>query len=280
MSINFSNNIASFYDHDLGPVIFDPYASDFSSRFEEVATYMKQQRNGPINVLELACGTGRLTKQLLPLLGDGDKLVATDISEGMLNVGKTVLQTVESKGASLICQTEDMLSLSFQDGSFDIVIAQFGCMLCGDPLKAFEESRRVLTVGGKFMFSVWAPTDRCKVFQIAAQVPLELSLFNETLKADPDTPTKIQSISDKASCLGDAAAVQSQLTSKGYGDISVSSVEVTITDTDNLAHGLAYGSPFAMMIADDKRDDYRAGLKSKYGEQITLEALVYVATAV
>ena len=68
----FVGSIPENYDRYLGPVLFDPYAADLVSRL-----------NVPENasVLELACGTGIVTRSLRDRLGLEAKLVATDLRE-------------------------------------------------------------------------------------------------------------------------------------------------------------------------------------------------------
>ncbi len=69
---NFDGEIPRNYDHYLGPVMFDPYADDLSCRVAAVSVK---------DVLELACGTGILTRHLLQHLPPATHIVATDLSE-------------------------------------------------------------------------------------------------------------------------------------------------------------------------------------------------------
>ena len=72
---NFSGSIPELYDRYLGPVMFEPYAADLARRVADCA-------DGP--VLEMACGTGILTRQLRTHLVPTVPLVATDLSQPML----------------------------------------------------------------------------------------------------------------------------------------------------------------------------------------------------
>jgi len=49
---------------------------------------------------------------------------------------------------------------SFSDESFDVVVCQFGAMFFPDKPKAFSEAKRVLRLGGAFIFNVWDTIDQ------------------------------------------------------------------------------------------------------------------------
>jgi len=141
-TISFSDNIAGRYEELLGPFIFEPFAVELAERVRDVPAR---------DVLELACGTGRLTRQLAAGLAAGVRLTATDINEEMLAVAKESLAEEEVNWA-----VADMMALPFGDGAFDLVVAQFGMMFAPDAAKAFGEVRRVLRQGGRFVFNTWA----------------------------------------------------------------------------------------------------------------------------
>ena len=71
----FDGSIPENYDRYLGPVLFQPFAIDLASRLNT---------DTAVDVLELACGTGILTRQLRRRLPVAARLVATDLNEGML----------------------------------------------------------------------------------------------------------------------------------------------------------------------------------------------------
>src|SRR5437016_4922656 len=71
----FSGSIPAAYDRYLGPIFFQPYAEDLAARLQVEETG---------SVLELACGTGILTRALRTHLPSTAKLTATDLNEPML----------------------------------------------------------------------------------------------------------------------------------------------------------------------------------------------------
>ena len=165
--IVFSGSIPDIYDTYLVPLIFQPYATDLATRLASRA---------PRRVLELAAGTGVVTRMLASTLPAPVAIVSTDLNQPMLDHASAIgaAQAVEWRQA-------DAMELPFADSTFDAVVCQFGVMFFPDKPKAFSEARRVLMPGGVFMFNVW---DRIVDNEFADTVTTALeSLF-------PDDPPR------------------------------------------------------------------------------------------
>jgi ubiquinone/menaquinone biosynthesis C-methylase UbiE len=137
----FNASVAGHYDKYSGPVFFEPYALEIAARID------------PSNVdtaVEIACGTGRVTNHLRSRLKPSAKLVATDISQDMLEVAKEKLhdQLVE-------WQVVDAQNLPFEDSSIDLIVCAFGYMFLPDKVTGFAAAYRVLRPGGKLLFTTW-----------------------------------------------------------------------------------------------------------------------------
>jgi SAM-dependent methyltransferase len=137
----FSGSIPTLYETYLVPLIFESYATDLVNRLAS---------RSPTRVLEIAAGTGVVTRRLASGLPERISIVATDLNQAMLDhaVALGAARPVEWRQA-------DALQLPFPDGAFDAVVCQFGVMFFPDKSKAFSEARRVLRPGGAFIFSVW-----------------------------------------------------------------------------------------------------------------------------
>src|SRR5512147_329568 len=157
----FAGSVPKLYASPLVPLIFEPYAVDLVSRLAS---------KSPRRVLEIACGTGVVTRRLAAVLPENAAIVATDLSQAMLDEASAAgtQRPVEWRPA-------DAMQLPFADGSFDAVVCQFGVMFFPDKAKAFSEVRRVLAPGGTFFFNVW---DRLEDNELADTVTTALaSLF-------------------------------------------------------------------------------------------------------
>src|SRR5437016_1361273 len=137
----FTGSIPKVYETYLVPLIFEPYAADIARRLAS---------RSPSRVLEIAAGTGVVTRALLSALPDRTAIVATDLNQAMLDEAIAIgtSRPVEWRQA-------DAMQLPFADGAFDAVVCQFGAMFFPDRSKAFAEARRVLRQRGVFIFNVW-----------------------------------------------------------------------------------------------------------------------------
>ena len=161
----FAGSIPKFYEEYLVPLIFEPYAGDLASRLASRKSARKLSR-----VLEIAAGTGVVTRRLASMLPADVSIVATDLNQPMLDTAAEMgtSRPVEWRAA-------DAMQLPFEDGAFDAVVCQFGVMFFPDKAKAFAEARRVLGPGGVLLFNVW---DRIEENEFADAVTTSLeSLF-------------------------------------------------------------------------------------------------------
>ena len=143
----FAGSVPAIYERYLGPFLFEPYALDLVSRL--------QDKKYP-DILEIACGTGRVTAHLARSVKH-DTLTATDLNPDMITIAKDVVKDVTVKW-----MPADAMQLPFEDDSFDLVVMQFGIMFFPDKEKGLKEAYRVLRHGGKLIFSTWNKVETVK----------------------------------------------------------------------------------------------------------------------
>jgi ubiquinone/menaquinone biosynthesis C-methylase UbiE len=141
----FSGSIPQLYERDLVPLIFQHYADDLALRVAAAR---------PRHVLEIAAGTGVLTRALAACLPAATAITATDLNPAMLEHAQRV-----GTARPVHWQTADAGQLQFDGATFDAVVAQFGVMFFPDKVHAFREVRRVLQSTGTWHFSVWGPIE-------------------------------------------------------------------------------------------------------------------------
>jgi ubiquinone/menaquinone biosynthesis C-methylase UbiE len=164
---HFAGSIPELYDQYMVPLIFERYAADLVQRLA----------SRPVTrVLEIAAGTGVVTRKLASVLHEDVAIIATDLNPAML-------ETAAAIGTSRPVQWRqaDAMQLPFANGMFDAVVCQFGVMFFPDKARAFAEVGRVLCPGGVFIFNVW---DRIEANEFADTVTTALaSVF-------PDDPPR------------------------------------------------------------------------------------------
>lgn len=139
----FTGSVAQFYERYMVPLIFEPYAVDLARRVAQAA---------PGRVLELAAGTGVVTRQLAVMLGASADIVATDLNPAMIDEAARI-----GTARPVEWRQVDATQLPFENAAFDAVVCQFGIMFFPDKPQACAEARRVLRPGGLFAFNAWGP---------------------------------------------------------------------------------------------------------------------------
>ena len=229
----FAGSIPKLYEEYLVPLIFEPYAADLANR---LALWR------PVRVLEIAAGTGVVTRRLASVLPEHASIVATDLNQAMLDQAAAVgtSRPVEWRQA-------DAMQLPFQDGEFDAVVCQFGVMFLPDKAKAFSQARRVLRAGGVFMFNVW---DHIDENEFAHTVTAALaSLF-------PEDPPRFLARTPHG--YHDVAAIQRDLRDGGFlGPADLSTVTACSRAASSRLPAVAYcqGTPLRNEI--ERRDKSR-----------------------
>lgn len=105
------------------------------------------------DVLDVACGTGFVTRQLADLVG-ADRVTGVDVNPGML----AVAQRVCPAGVTFVESSAG--AMPFPDGSFDVTVCQQGTQFFPDRVAALTELARVLRPGGLVAATVWnGPAD-------------------------------------------------------------------------------------------------------------------------
>jgi SAM-dependent methyltransferase len=151
----FAGSIPELYERLLVPMLFEPYAADLADR---VAAH------SPRRVLELAAGTGVVTRALAERLPADSSLVATDLNPPMLDMA-----AARGTARPVEWRQVDALQLPFDDGAFDLVACQFGVMFFPDKARAFSEARRVLAPGGRLIFNTWDRIEENDFPQVVTQ---------------------------------------------------------------------------------------------------------------
>ena len=217
----FAGTIPTHYESGLGPHLFVDYAADLARRVSA---------GKPGCVLEIAAGTGIVTRMLrdalpvtLPVWSR-----ATSTRPCWSSRDRSSAPTKKSNSCSA-----DAIALPFEDGTFDILVCQFGVMFFPDKDKSYREAYRVLASGGRYHFNVWDSFD----FNPFARISHETvgCFFPEdapTFFTVPFGYHRIDTI--KASLLG-----------AGFEDISVHVLKIgkTIPEARRLAQGLIFGNP-------------------------------------
>jgi ubiquinone/menaquinone biosynthesis C-methylase UbiE len=252
-----------FYDQGLGPVLFVDFAEDIARR-TAAAT--------PLRVLEVAAGTGIVSRRLRDVLSADAHLVVTDLNSAMLDVARAKFGPNEK----VDFQPSNALSLPFQDEGFDALICQFGVMFFPDKDKAYREAYRVLASGGHYVFSVW---------DAESHNPFAMLLKNIVARFCPVDPPRFVEVPFGYHQIDPIRDLLNSIGFIGF-NVSVVGMQKVVEDAYSLARGQIYGSPlvdeFRLRGVDAQRvvDAFTEMLLREFGSQPTrmpLRAIVFEA---
>lgn len=129
-----------------------------------------------IKVLELGCGTGELWKSNLDSIDKIEQLIIADFSSDMVEKTKSVIGNRDNVEYKIM----DIQNISFENETFDIVIANMLLHHVDDIDKALDEVNRVLKKGGIFY---------CATFGENGVVDYLASLFKNEINRELENKT-------------------------------------------------------------------------------------------
>jgi SAM-dependent methyltransferase len=217
-----ADDMAGAYERWLVPALFDPPAEELVARVVPLA---------PRDVLELAAGTGVVTRRLTAALPSA-AITATDLNAVMVEEG-------ERNAPGATWRQADAMDLPFEDGSFDVVVCQFGVMFFPDRPAALAEARRVLRPGGHLLVSSWDSIDRT-AFDDAVQAGAHLAF--------PDDPPRFLERTPHG--YHDPSRMEADARAGGFEDARAERcvLDGRSPSALDLARGLCFGSPLRAEI--------------------------------
>ena len=139
----FDQNPSELYERLLVPTKFLPWAEDL------VRLGNPQPGN---KVLDVACGTGTVTRLIPPYVGASGAVAGLDFDADRLEVAASLPLT---SGSVIEWKVGDACDLPFGDAEFEMVFCQQGLQFFPDKLEALKEMHRVLVTGGRLILGVW-----------------------------------------------------------------------------------------------------------------------------
>jgi ubiquinone/menaquinone biosynthesis C-methylase UbiE len=136
-------NAPEVYETELVPAIFEPWATLLVAK----AALREGER-----VLDVACGTGVVTRLVPPQVGITGQVIGLDLNPGMLARARL---SPPPDDPAVEWREGDAGALPFGAATFDVIFSQFGFQYFPDRHQAAREMYRVLKPEGRLIIMVW-----------------------------------------------------------------------------------------------------------------------------
>lgn len=248
----FSGSEAENYERYFVPAIGAPLAADLI----EAAALKDGER-----VLDVACGTGVVTRLAAERLGGSGRVAGTDVNPGMLEVARTA-----AAGQPIEWHEANAESLPHADGSFDTVLCQMGLQFMGNKLAALREMRRVLAPGGRAVLNLPGPA------------PKPMAAFADALARHIDP--KVASFVDLVFSLYEPGEVRELMDSAGFEDIDVQRATKTlrVPPPAKFLWEYIYSTPMAGVLAgfdEERRGALERDVCARWQEHATDDGMTF-----
>jgi ubiquinone/menaquinone biosynthesis C-methylase UbiE len=181
------------YEQHMVPAIFARWAPDLVAA--------ARPRPGE-RALDVACGTGAVTRLLAEHVAPNGQVVGLDLNAGMLEAARAATQ-----GLEIEWRQGSALSMPLPDSAFDVAVCQQGLQFFPDKTAALKEIHRVLVRNGRLAMSVFRSVQHAPGYRI-----LEEALARHIGSSRAALPPF---------SLGDAQVIKSLVAGAGFREVHV-----------------------------------------------------------
>jgi ubiquinone/menaquinone biosynthesis C-methylase UbiE len=240
----------------------DENAKHISERLVELAGVTAGSR-----VLDVAAGYGEPSLTAARVAGPEGKVVASDISAGMLAYGR---ERAAAEGLDNIEFVQsDAISLDFPAGSFDAAVSRWGIIFDPDGEGAAARVRSFLEPGCRMAISSWGPPDRAPFLGVPVQTVMQRL---DIPPPPPGTPGPLSRPTPEA--------IGGLLEGGGFSDVEVEEAEVSFrfgSGEEFTTFVREIAPPITAMMADrpqEVQDETWAAITAAVAERANDDATV------
>lgn len=198
---NYGGSAPENYEKYFVPAIGGPLAEDLVA----LASIRPGER-----VLDVACGTGVVTRLVANRVGPSGTVAGLDLNPGMLAVARAR----SSKGRAIDWYETSAEAMPLPDASFDVALCQMGLQFIPDKVQALKEMRRVVGPKGRVVLNFPGP------------VPELFAIFADGLARYINA--KSRGFVEVVFSLHDAAALRDLMRQAGFGSIQIKTATRTL----------------------------------------------------
>ena len=229
------------YEREMVPAIF--------ARWAPVLIELALVERGQA-VLDVACGTGVVTRLLVDRVGAGGRVVGLDLNPAMLLAARA-----NSKSPQIEWLEASALSIPMPDSAFDAVVCQQGLQFFPDKTAALREMRRVLRPGGRLALAVWRSIEHSPAFHVLQQA------IGQRIGAEKAALPPFS--------FGDGEAIRKVVVEAGFSSIRVvtDSRAARFPSPEGMVRTIVGGAPSMMAVLAEQGDAALRAIIAEMGER-------------
>jgi enediyne biosynthesis protein CalE5 len=187
---------------------FERSAQVVNDRLVELAAVRAGNR-----VLDIATGSGEPALTAARAVGQSGRVVAVDMSPGMLAIARERIDAADLKNVELVESDAELLRLD--PHSFDVVLCRWGLMFMPDLDGVVRAMHLALKPGGYFATAVWSVADKVPMLGLARDAIQRIT----GITPPPNAPGPMK--------LADTSILERALASAGFYDVTIERLIVT-----------------------------------------------------
>jgi ubiquinone/menaquinone biosynthesis C-methylase UbiE len=243
-----AGNAAATYEQALVPAVFAPWAP--------LVVALADPRPGD-HVLDVACGTGVVTRLAAQRVGRTGKVIGLDLNPGMLAFAASLTASDPPTNAPITWREASAVNMPLPDAAYDVAFCQLGLQFFPDRPAAIAELHRVLVSGGRLGLMVWQDIQYTPGFGALANA-LARHIGSEAA-----------GIMRAPFALADADQFRELIAGGGFRDIAIQSIAGTVRfpSVSRFVQDYVSGSPLSGHVSKVS-DETRAALTSDVGDAL------------
>jgi ubiquinone/menaquinone biosynthesis C-methylase UbiE len=244
-----AGNAAETYEHALVPAVFAPWAP--------LVIALADPRPGD-SVLDIACGTGVVTRLAAQQVGRTGKVIGLDLNPGMLAIAASLTPSDPPTNAPITWLEASATNMPLPDAAYDIAYCQLGLQFFPDRSAAMREMYRVLVPGGRLGLMVWQGIQYSPGFgALAAALARHIS-------------SEAAGIMRAPFALAEPEELRALVAAGGFRDITIQPLAgiVRFPSVSRFVQDYVRGSPLSGHVAKVS-DESRVALISDVGDALT-----------
>lgn len=221
---NYGGSAPENYEKYFVPAIGGPLAEDLVT----LASIRPGER-----VLDVACGTGVVTRLVANRVGPSGTVAGLDLNPGMLAVARAR----SSKGRAIDWYETSAEAMPLPDASFDVALCQMGLQFIPDKVQALKEMRRVVGPKGRVVLNFPGP------------VPELFAIFADGLARHINA--KSRGFVEVVFSLHDAAVLRDLMRQAGFGSIQIKTATKTLQlpEPEDFLWQYVHSTPLAGVVS-------------------------------